>query len=113
MVSLMVLWVGAITSIFAATVGRVQNDLKRVIAYSTCSQRGYLFMAIGLSQYSIALYHLVNHAFFKAVLFLSAGSVLHAMKDQQDLRRLGGLINLLPATYTILLIGSLSLIAFP
>nr|YP_007475362.1 NADH dehydrogenase subunit 5 [Microbotryum lychnidis-dioicae]AGE14577.1 NADH dehydrogenase subunit 5 [Microbotryum lychnidis-dioicae] len=104
-------WVGAITAFFAATTGLLQNDIKRVIAYSTCSQMGYLFMAVGISQYSVALFHLVNHAFFKAVLFLAAGGVLHSMSDQQDMRRLGGLINFLPFTYTIILIGSLSLMA--
>lgn len=104
-------WVGALTAFFAATTGLLQNDIKRVIAYSTCSQMGYLFMAVGISQYSVALFHLVNHAFFKAVLFLAAGGVLHSMADQQDMRRLGGLINLLPFTYTIILIGSLSLMA--
>jgi len=82
-------WVGAITAFFAATTGLLQNDIKRVIAYSTCSQMGYLFMAVGISQYSVALFHLVNHAFFKAVLFLAAGGVLHSMADQQDMRRLG------------------------
>jgi len=74
---------------------------------------GYLFMAVGLSQYSVALFHLVNHAFFKSILFLAAGGVLHSMADQQDMRRLGGLINLLPFTYTMILIGSLSLMAIP
>lgn len=106
-------WVGAITAFFAATTGLLQNDIKRVIAYSTCSQIGYLFIAVGISQYSVALFHLVNHAFFKAVLFLAAGGVLHSMSDQQDIRRLGGLIKFLPFTYTIILIGSLSLIAIP
>jgi NADH-ubiquinone oxidoreductase chain 5 len=108
-----VTWVGALTAFVAATIGLLQNDLKRVIAYSTMSQMGYLFMACGLSQYNVALFHLVNHAFFKALLFLAAGSVIHAMADQQDLRRLGGLVNFLPFTYTAILIGSLSLMAFP
>jgi NADH-ubiquinone oxidoreductase chain 5 len=102
-----------VTAFFAGTTGLLQNDMKRVIAYSTCSQMGYLFMAVGLSQYSLALFHLVNHAFFKAVLFLAAGGVLHSMADQQDMRRLGGLINLLPFTYTVILTGSLSLMAVP
>ena len=110
---ILITWVGALTAFFAASVGLLQNDLKRVIAYSTCSQMGYLFMAVGLSQYNVALFHLVNHAFFKALLFLAAGGVLHSMKDQQDLRRLGGLINILPFTYTAILVGSLSLMAFP
>jgi len=106
-------WVGALTAFFAASTGLLQNDLKRVIAYSTCSQMGYLFMACGLSQYDVALFHLVNHAFFKALLFLAAGAVLHATYDQQDQRRLGGLLGFLPFTYTAILIGSLSLMALP
>ena len=112
-VLIVITWVGALTAFFAATTGLLQNDLKRVIAYSTCSQMGYLFMAVGLSQYNVALFHLVNHAFFKALLFLAAGAVIHGMADQQDLRRLGGLVNFLPFTYTAILIGSLSLMAFP
>lgn len=110
---LLITWVGALTAFFAASTGLLQNDLKRVIAYSTCSQMGYLFIACGLSQYNVALFHLLNHAFFKALLFLAAGAVLHATYDQQDLRRLGGLIGFLPFTYTAILIGSLSLIALP
>ena len=112
-VLVVITWIGALTAFFAATTGLLQNDLKRVIAYSTCSQMGYLFMAVGLSQYNVALFHLVNHAFFKALLFLAAGAVIHGMADQQDLRRLGGLVNFLPFTYTAILIGSLSLMAFP
>ena len=110
---LVVTWVGALTAFFAASTGLLQNDLKRVIAYSTCSQMGYLFIACGLSQYNVALFHLVNHAFFKALLFLAAGAVLHATYDQQDQRRLGGLLGFLPFTYTAILIGSLSLMAIP
>lgn len=110
---IVITWVGALTAFFAASTGLLQNDLKRVIAYSTCSQIGYLFMACGLSQYNVALFHLVNHAFFKALLFLAAGAVLHATYDQQDQRRLGGLIGFLPFTYTAILIGSLSLMALP
>lgn len=113
MALLAITWVGATTAFFAATTGLLQNDLKRVIAFSTCSQMGYLFMAVGLSQYDVALFHLVNHAFFKALLFLAAGGVLHSMADQQDLRRLGGLVGLLPFTYTAILVGSMSLMAFP
>jgi NADH-ubiquinone oxidoreductase chain 5 len=112
-VLLVITWVGALTAFFAASTGLLQNDLKRVIAYSTCSQMGYLFMACGLSQYNVALFHLVNHAFFKALLFLAAGAVLHATYDQQDQRRLGGLLGFLPFTYTCILIGSLSLMAIP
>jgi NADH-ubiquinone oxidoreductase chain 5 len=110
---LVIMWVGSITAFFAASSGLLQNDLKRIIAFSTISQMGYLFMAVGLSQYNVALFHLVNHAFFKALLFLAAGSVIHAMADQQDIRRLGGLIKFLPFTYTSILIGSLSLMALP
>jgi len=110
---LIIMWVGSITAFFAASSGLLQNDLKRIIAFSTISQMGYLFMAVGLSQYNVALFHLVNHAFFKALLFLAAGSVIHAMADQQDVRKLGGLIKFLPFTYTSILIGSLSLMALP
>ena len=108
-----ILWVGAVTAFFAASVGLFQNDLKRVIAYSTCSQIGYLFIACGLSQYNVSLFHLVNHAFFKALLFLSAGAILHATFDQQDQRKIGGLLGFIPFTYVNILIGSLSLIAVP
>ena len=105
--------VGALTAFFAATVGLVQNDIKKVIAYSTCSQLGYMLFACGISNYSTGLFHLMNHAFFKALLFLSAGCVIHAMVDEQDMRRLGGLIRSLPFTYSLMLIGSLSLMGFP
>lgn len=110
---MLLLELGACTALFAASTGLLQNDLKRVIAYSTCSQIGYLFIACGLSQYEVAIFHLVNHAFFKALLFLAAGAVLHAVYDQQDIRRLGGLLGFIPFTYTAILIGSLSLIAVP
>jgi NADH-ubiquinone oxidoreductase chain 5 len=105
--------IGAITAFFAATTGMVQNDLKRVIAYSTCSQLGYMIFACGISNYSISMFHLMNHAFFKALLFLSAGSVIHALNDEQDMRKMGGLINIIPFTYSMMLIGSLSLMGFP
>lgn len=104
---------GALTAFFAATTGVLQNDLKRVIAYSTCSQLGYMIFACGISNYSVSLFHLANHAFFKALLFLSAGSVIHAMADEQDMRKMGGLIRILPFTYVMMLIGSLSLMGFP
>ena len=104
---------GASTAFFAATVGLVQNDLKRVIAYSTCSQLGYMVFACGLSNYSVGVFHLVNHAFFKALLFLGAGSVIHAVSDEQDMRKMGGLKNLVPFTYSMMVIGSLALIGFP
>nr|YP_009029594.1 NADH dehydrogenase subunit 5 [Isopora togianensis]AHY04452.1 NADH dehydrogenase subunit 5 [Isopora togianensis] len=105
--------VGSLTVLFAATVGVIQNDLKKVIAYSTCSQLGYMVVACGLSHYSISLFHLMNHAFFKALLFLSAGSVIHALSDEQDLRKMGGLIRLIPLTYIMVVVGSLSLMGFP
>jgi len=104
---------GACTAFFAATVGLLQNDLKRVIAYSTCSQLGYMVFACGLSNYSVGVFHLANHAFFKALLFLGAGSVIHAVSDEQDMRKMGGLKLLVPFTYSMMLIGSLALIGFP
>jgi len=108
-----VTFVGALTAFFAATTGLLQSDLKRVIAYSTASQLGYMVMAVGLSAYNVAIFHLINHAWFKALLFLSAGAVIHALHDEQDQRRMGGLVGFLPFTYTIILIGSLSLMALP
>lgn len=104
---------GALTAFFASTTGLVQNDLKRVIAYSTCSQLGYMIFACGLSNYSVGVFHLTNHAFFKALLFLGAGSVIHAVNDEQDMRKMGGLKNLVPFTYSMMVIGSLALIGFP
>ena len=105
--------VGAMTCFFAATTGILQNDLKRVIAYSTCSQLGYMVFACGISNYSVGVFHLMNHAFFKALLFLSAGSVIHALSDEQDMRKMGGVVQLLPFTYAMMLIGSFSLAGFP
>lgn len=104
---------GAMTAFFAATTAIVQNDLKKVIAYSTCSQLGYMIFACGLSNYNVSLFHLVNHAYFKALLFLSAGAIIHALADEQDMRRMGGLAKLLPYSYVMILIGSLSLMGFP
>ena len=104
---------GSLTAFFAASVGLVQNDLKKVIAYSTCSQLGFMMFACGLSHYSIALFHLANHALFKALLFLSAGCVIHGLLDEQDLRKMGGLLQILPISYTMILIGSLALVGFP
>lgn len=104
---------GALTTIFAATSGLLQNDIKRIIAFSTISQLGYMFIAIGLSHYNIALFHMANHAFFKCLLFLGAGSIIHSMADNQDVRKYGGLISFLPFVYTSMLIGSLSLMALP
>jgi proton-translocating NADH-quinone oxidoreductase chain L len=106
-------FVGATTAFFSATVGIVQNDMKKIIAYSTCSQLGYMVFACGLSGYSAALFHLVNHAFFKALLFLSAGAVIHGLSNEQDIRKMGGLGKIMPFTYTMFLIGSLALIGFP
>jgi NADH-ubiquinone oxidoreductase chain 5 len=108
-----VVFIGSATAFFAATTGLFQNDMKRVIAYSTCSQLGYMVFACGLSSYEVGIFHLSNHAFFKALLFLGAGSVIHAMSDEQDMRKMGGLKNLLPFSYAIMLIGSLALMGFP
>jgi NADH-ubiquinone oxidoreductase chain 5 len=105
--------IGSLTAVFASSVGLTQNDIKKVIAYSTCSQLGYMIFACGLSNYSVGFLHLLNHAFFKALLFLSAGSVIHAVNDEQDMRKLGGLDNLLPFTRATVFIGSLALIGFP
>ena len=105
--------IGAMTAFFAATTGLLQNDLKRVIAYSTCSQLGYMVFACGLSNYSVGVFHLANHAFFKALLFLGAGSVIHAVADEQDMRKMGGLKKLVPFTYSVMMIGSLALMGFP
>jgi NADH-ubiquinone oxidoreductase chain 5 len=110
--NLMILF-GALTSFFSATCGVVQHDIKKIIAFSTCSQLGYMFYTCGLGNFSISLYHLTNHAFFKALLFLCAGAVIHVLQGEQDLRRMGGLINVLPITYIAMLIASLSLLGFP
>ena len=105
--------VGATTAFFAATVALCQTDIKRVIAYSTCSQLGYMFFAVGVSAYSAAIFHLMTHAFFKALLFLTAGSVIHAMSDEQDMRKMGGLWNRIPLTYGLMWVGSLALAGVP
>ena len=104
-----VTFIGATTAFFAATVGLVQNDIKRVIAYSTCSQLGYMFVALGLGAYGAGIFHLFTHAFFKALLFLCAGSVIHAVSDEQDMRRMGGLRKLIPKTYWMMVIGTVAL----
>lgn len=106
-------WIGAITTVFSSLIGLFQQDIKKVIAYSTMSQLGMMVIAIGLSSYNIALFHLVNHAFYKGLLFLGAGAVIHAVADNQDFRKYGGLISYLPLTYSVMLIASLSLVAFP
>ena len=105
--------VGATTAFFAGTIGLVQNDIKRVIAYSTCSQLGYMFFAAGLGAYHIAIFHLFTHAFFKALLFLGAGSVIHAFNDEQDMRHMGGVWKKIPYTYSLMIIGTLALTGFP
>ena len=104
-----VLYIGAITAFFAATIGLVQNDIKRVIAYSTMSQLGYMFVALGAGAYSAGIFHLFTHAFFKALLFLGAGAVIHAMHHEQDMRKMGGLAGVIPKTYWMMIIGSLAL----
>jgi NADH-quinone oxidoreductase subunit L len=108
-----VTFIGASTAFFAATIGLVQNDIKRVIAYSTCSQLGYMFFAAGVGAYPVAIFHLYTHAFFKALLFLSAGSVIHAMSDEQDMRNMGGIWKKIPVTYAMMWIGSLALAGMP
>jgi NADH-ubiquinone oxidoreductase chain 5 len=106
-------FIGGTTAFFSATVGLFQNDIKKVIAYSTCSQLGYMIFACGLSNYHAGLFHLINHAFFKALLFLSAGAIIHSLSNEQDIRKFGNLISLLPFTSTMFLIGTLSLIGLP
>ena len=106
-------FIGATTALFAATVGCVQNDIKRIIAYSTCSQLGYMFIAAGAGAYQVSMFHLFTHAFFKALLFLAAGSVIHAMSDEQDIRKMGGLWRKIPVTYAVVWIGSLALAGIP
>ena len=105
--------IGAFTAFFAATVGLVQNDIKRVIAYSTCSQLGYMFFACGVGAYAVAIFHLFTHAFFKALLFLGSGSVIHGFSDEQDMRRMGGVWRKMPVTYAVMWVGSLALAGIP
>ena len=106
-------YIGASTAFFAATVALVQNDIKRIVAYSTCSQLGYMFVALGSGAYQIAIFHLFTHAFFKALLFLGSGSVIHAVSDEQDIRKMGGLYKLIPITWIVMLIGTLGLTGAP
>lgn len=108
-----IMLIGGLTAFFSATIAITQDDIKKVIAYSTCSQLGYMVFICGLSEYNVSLFHLINHAFFKALLFLGAGSVIHAMSGEQDMRKFGGLTNLIPYTYSMLLIGFLALAGFP
>src|SRR3954468_2414989 len=108
-----VMFIGATTAMFAATVGLVQNDIKRIVAYSTCSQLGYMFVAMGAGAYSVGMFHLFTHAFFKALLFLGSGSVIYAMHHEQDIRHMGGLKDKIPYTYVVMVIGTLALTGFP
>ena len=108
-----VMFFGATTAFFAATVGLVQNDIKRIVAYSTCSQLGYMFVAMGAGAYSVGMFHLFTHAFFKALLFLGSGSVIYAMHHEQDIRNMGGLWRKIPYTFAVMCIGTLALTGFP
>src|SRR5260221_833110 len=108
-----VIVIGATTALFAATVGLVQNDIKRIVAYSTCSQLGYMFVAMGVGAYSVGMFHLFTHAFFKALLFLGSGSVIMAMHHEQDIWKMGGLKDKIPFTYAMMVIGTLALTGFP
>jgi len=108
-----VMFFGATTAFFAATIGLVQNDIKRIVAYSTCSQLGYMFVAMGAGAYSVGMFHLFTHAFFKALLFLGSGSVIYAMHHEQDIRNMGGLWKKIPYTYAVMVVGTLALTGFP
>ena len=105
--------IGVSTALFMGMVALVQNDIKKIIAYSTCSQLGYMFFAAGVGAYNVAMFHLFTHAFFKALLFLGSGSVIHAFKDEQDIRNMGGVWKKLPYTYVLMIIGTLALTGFP
>ena len=105
--------VGSLTCFFSSTIGIVQNDIKKIIAFSTCSQLGYMIFSCGLSSYHISFFHLINHAFFKALLFLTSGIIIHAFNNEQDMRKMGGVLKLLPCSYSFILIGSLALTGFP
>ena len=105
--------IGGLTALFAATIGLVQNDIKRVLAYSTVSQLGYMFLACGVGAYIAAIFHLVTHAFFKALLFLSAGAVIHSLEGEQDIRKMGGLSKKIPVTHAVFLIGTLAIAGIP
>ena len=109
----LIILIGASTAFFAATIGLVQNDIKKIIAYSTCSQLGYMFFAAGIGAYHIAIFHLFTHAFFKALLFLCAGSVIHSLNEEQDITKMGGIYKKIPFTYTFMIIGTLAITGFP
>jgi len=108
-----IIFIGSVTAFFSSTIGLLQTDIKKVVAYSTCSQLGYMFVCCGFSAYNNSMYHLFNHAFFKALLFLTAGYIIHALSNEQDIRKMGGLVHVLPFSYVMMLIGSLSLVGFP
>jgi NADH-ubiquinone oxidoreductase chain 5 len=105
--------IGGITAFIAGTIGAVQTDIKKIIAYSTCSQLGYMILSCGLSNYILAIFHLSNHAFFKALLFLAAGSIIHIMNNEQDIRKMGTLAKIFPSIYMNVFIASLALAGFP
>jgi len=109
----LILFIGGLTTFMAGTIGCFQNDIKKVVAYSTCSQLGYMFLILGLGHFNVSFFHLFNHAFFKALLFLGSGSVIHALLDEQDIRRMGGLFRTLPVTYISFFIASLALAGIP
>jgi NADH-ubiquinone oxidoreductase chain 5 len=108
-----IILIGSITALFGATTATTQNDLKKIIAYSTTSQLGFMFISCGLSEYFLSFFHLFNHAFFKALLFLTAGVIIHKLSGEQDIRKMGSLTRILPLTYIAILIGSLSLMGLP
>ena len=110
---IIIVFLGSLTAFFTSTIGLTQNDLKKVIAYSTCSQLGYMVMICGFSQYNSGLFHLINHGFFKALLFLSAGSIIHALRDEQDVRKMGAMKYVTPLSYACIFIGSISLMGLP
>jgi NADH:ubiquinone oxidoreductase subunit 5 (subunit L)/multisubunit Na+/H+ antiporter MnhA subunit len=113
LINLYLIFFGAMTAFVAATIGILQNDIKKIIAYSTCSQLGYMVFSAGNTNYIFSFYHLINHAFFKALLFLGAGAILHALSNEQDIRQMGALRLLLPLSYTTMFIGSLAIIGTP
>jgi NADH-ubiquinone oxidoreductase chain 5 len=110
---IIILLIGSITLFFSSTIGFTQTDIKKVIAYSTCSQLGYMFLSCGFHNYIYSMFHLVLHAFFKALLFLTSGYIIHLLSNEQDIRKMGGLLKIMPFSYILLLIGSYSLIGFP
>jgi len=112
-VLIFIMFIGGITSFFSATIAITQDDIKKVIAYSTCSQLGYMIFICGLSEYNLSLFHLINHAFFKALLFLGAGSIIHSLSGEQDMRKFGSLTKIIPFTYSMMLLGFLALCGFP